>query len=503
MTVLREVLARFGIDVDSSGLDGLDAGIGGVVGKLKGLGQALAGGFAVNAVKNFVMQMTNLGDEIQTSADRLGISARALQEWRHAAKLSDLEAGELDNALRFLQRNSFEAAQGGQEMSRAFRDLGVNVKGSNGEIRTIEEMLPELAEGFKNLQSPSERTGLAMRIFGRSGQALVPLLSRGAEGVAELRAEFSELGGGASQDFLQLAGDLDNQMHRLDLAMFSLKARIATALIPIFERMATSTLEFVTGFKRLADNSHIIQATLVTLGAIAIGFGIKFAIGFAGPIAIAAVFAVAIGFIILLVDDLITLFAGGKSVIGGFIDEMFGAGTAAELVAELKDAWEGLLLTVRDTHDAVRRFFGEDVPERAPRSGRASNDADAIAQRQAQAAALRGQVVRNPGETVEQARARFLEARGGLPGSSPITQLDTTAIEGRSRRSAPVRGRVSVPAGQARGGASVDARTNAQVIVQGNPDRRSIQQINSAVGEALNRRNREIENSLTQEATEE
>lgn len=499
MTVLREVLARFGIEADSGPLNDMDGAIGGVVGKLKQLGGALAGGFAVNMLKNWVMQMTNLGDEIAASSSRLGISTRALQQWRFAAKLSDLEAGALDNSLRLLQRNSFEAANGSREQAQAFRELGVDVRGADGNLRSIEQLLPELADGFKGMQDPSARTALAMQIFGRSGQQLVPLLSRGAEGIAELTAEFDALGGGGADDFIEVAQEMDDQMHRLDLAMFSLKSRIATVLIPIFTRMAEATTKFVAAFTELAKHSHIVQATLLVLGTAALIFGLKFLAGFAGPIAIAAVFAIAIAFIILLVDDLITLFSGGKSVIGGFIDELFGAGTAAEVVYELKEAWEGLVLAIDDAKQAVADFFGErpedTARQRAARGGTVQGGAAGVRENVMREASRSGVIARQPGESMEDARARFERHQAEF------------AAEREAQRQAQVparRGRqAQVPGGRQGGGNQVDARATTTIMVPPGTPRNQVEAIRQAVGQVMDERNRQAAAALVQEAVEE
>jgi hypothetical protein len=44
----------------------------------------------------------------------------------------------------------------------------------------------------------------------------------------------------------------------------------------------------------------------------------------------------------LLLDDLISFLKGEESVIGDILDAMFGAGAAAAVVRELRDAWEGV-----------------------------------------------------------------------------------------------------------------------------------------------------------------
>jgi hypothetical protein len=111
----------------------------------------------------------------------------------------------------------------------------------------------------------------------------------------------------------------------------------------------------------MADNSHFLEAAIITLSAVAIGAGLSTSAAWAGPIAIFGLAAIAIGFVILLVDDLITLFSGGTSIIGSFLDEIFGIGTATELVHNLTDAWGGLTMAIGEAYDAVTGFFGVDT----------------------------------------------------------------------------------------------------------------------------------------------
>jgi hypothetical protein len=47
----------------------------------------------------------------------------------------------------------------------------------------------------------------------------------------------------------------------------------------------------------------------------------------------------------LVIDELITLFGGGDTLIGGFIDKLFGVGKAAAMVELVKTSAQSLLDT--------------------------------------------------------------------------------------------------------------------------------------------------------------
>lgn len=491
MTVLREVLARFGIQVEAGPLESLDEGIGAVVGNLQRMGAALAAGTAVNAVRAFVQEMADAADQLDETATRLGISTTGLQEWQHAARMNGVE--DLTGSLGILQRNLAGAAEGNQEAAGSFRRLGVQVRGADGQIRSMDDILVDIAEGMRGIENPTERAGMATRLFGRSGAQLVPLLSQGAEGVAQLRAEFQQLGGGASAEMVERSAELNDQLDRLDLAFFSIKARLANVLLPIFIRSAEVTTELVANFTAMADRSHVLEAAIVVLAAVAIAAGIGMSAAWAGPIAITALVAAGIAFLILLVDDLITLFSGGRSVIGGFIDEMFGAGTAAQLVYELTEAWEGLKLAVTDAYHAVQEFFGTSVPTTADgqpiATQRGLDPATAIT---AEEDAFRDMFRRaSEGERIDpEERQRVVSAY--------------RAQQERRRASVASGGAtVAVPAGAGGTSSSVVIDSPVSITLPPGTPRDQATQLRQVVGEVLDERNRQAAAALGSEAVEE
>lgn len=363
MTVLRDILARFGIEVDSGPLTQLDSGIGAVVGQLQSMGQTLAAGFAVQQLTAFVDETVNAADRIADASERLGVGTEALQEFGFAAQMSGLSSEEAAAGLGMLQR-TLAAAQAGAGSARgAFARMGVRLTEAGGRARSLDAVLLDVAEAVRATDDPIRRAGIAQAAFGRSGATLIPLLARGADGLAELRAEYRRLGGGASAEMIERSAELNDNLDRMDALAFSLRTRIVNLLLPSLIAGAERTLEWGSRFLEMADRSHILEAALVVLGGVAVAAGLSVSAAWAGPIAIFAAVAIAITFLILLVDDLITLFSGGTSVIGAFLDEMFGAGTAAELVAELSEAWQGLALAVGEAYDAVTQFFGLNGPE--------------------------------------------------------------------------------------------------------------------------------------------
>jgi phage-related protein len=327
--MLREVLARFGIEFDGAALQ---AGIGGLQNlaiAAAAAAVALGVGLLV-ALRNLTVEMAEFGDEAAKTARQLGISGDELLRWRFAAE----RAGEgVDTAVR------------------AFSDLDVEFRDAEGGFREIEDILPEIADGFAALESDTQRSARAQQLFGRSGAELLPFFENGSEGLQELSDRFDELTGGSFGNFFQRAEEAQDAMADFELASTAVKAALATELLPVLTEIVGGVSDFVGFLNNATRGTRPFRAALLLL-ATAIG-SVAAVIGFVLlPVILQIlpfflIWAAAIATVVLVVDDLLTLFEGGDSVIGRFLDEMFGIGTAARVAAFVQRAWAAFIVWIR------------------------------------------------------------------------------------------------------------------------------------------------------------
>lgn len=359
-SALREIFAKLGVDFDASALTEGSAAVDGLVGQIQGLGQILAGAALVQGIRAFADDMTRLGDEIGDTSAMLGISGAELQEWRHVAGLSGVEAGEFTAALVRLQNRM---AQGG-EGAAIFRRLGVDIRDSNGELRNASDVLTDLADPIAALSTDAERTGVLMELLGRSGARLGPLFGRGSEGIAEARAELALLGGGASEDMIQAASDLEDANRRLDVSWLSLRSRVAVFLLPALERLSGWLTGAAVAFNRMAERGRILETTIAALGVTAVAAGARTALSWAAAAAPFVGLAVVVGAAILVFEDLWVAVEGGESVIGD-VAEAFEAwgldnSTDGSVMSGVIRAWEYLKGIIASTVQLVGQVFGFD-----------------------------------------------------------------------------------------------------------------------------------------------
>lgn len=385
---LRDLLASFVVRVDKTQLVSADRQINRTAKSTQSLFQQLGGlrtafaGFAalagVRILGNFVSELRETGDELDKTSQQLGITVGQLQSFRHAAGLGGASSGEASKALKDLQRNLQDAASGGSTTVEMFDILGVKAADAQGNVRDLESVLPEIADAFAGLTNTSEKTAVAATLFGRAGVKLIPTLNKGAAGLAAMRAELDEFGGGLDAESIQQAAELTDSIARMDLAFLSVKNQLAKFLIPtidFFTRVLARTGGAVARFFKGTERLKIGLGLLGTGGLVALikrFGGLRAILTRLRPL-FGILARVAARFLLpfLILDDIITTFQGGDTVIRAFIDDLFGVGATTEIIEGLKtligDVFtlitgqaptvENLKKAWRSVGDAIKAFY--------------------------------------------------------------------------------------------------------------------------------------------------
>jgi hypothetical protein len=226
---VADLFAKLGLKVDKKSFSAADRLLKGVKQGLVALGVFQG----VRFLKDLVTDSVELGDNLAKVSNQLNIGTTALQELEFAAKRSDLEFSSLTQGLKFLTKNAFAAANGNKEMRKNFRQLGVSVS----ELKSLkpDELLLEVADAFEKLPE-GQKIARAMEIFGKQGAELVPFLSKGKKGIAELRKEAERLGIIISPEQVKMFEEADDKFNDFSFTIRKVKAVIATTLLPVVEK---------------------------------------------------------------------------------------------------------------------------------------------------------------------------------------------------------------------------------------------------------------------------
>ena len=176
-------------------------------------GSAFAGILSVGSIAAFATQVFNAADAMGDAAARAGVAVDSLSRLAFAANQSDVEFGSLTTGIRGLQKSLVEASLGTGEAAEAFKRLGLRATELRG--LQLEDQFARIADAFQNIIDPAERTALALKVFGKAGQDLVPLLSGGSEAIRRMARESDELGNTLTVSAAAGVAALDSALKKL------------------------------------------------------------------------------------------------------------------------------------------------------------------------------------------------------------------------------------------------------------------------------------------------
>lgn len=197
-------------------------------------GKAIGAGLAVaaTALAALTWQSIQMADQLDEMSMRLGISTETLSGWGYAAKMSGTDLESLSGAIPKLSKNLAAAADEGSKAGQLFKALGIDVKDASGNLRDVEDVLPEIADRFKTLKNDTTEAALAQELFGKSGANMLEFLNRGSEGIAELSDRAAELGLIISGDTAQAATEFMDSIEDLKAITAAFGLDIAEILLP-------------------------------------------------------------------------------------------------------------------------------------------------------------------------------------------------------------------------------------------------------------------------------
>lgn len=171
-------------------------------------------------------------DELNKESQALSVAVDWLSKLRYAGDLANISSGELRNGLRQLNRQIEEADNGTGNGRQLFERMGISIYDVTGKVKTLDQLLPELADKFSSYADGPRKTALALEYFGRDGLRWIPLLNGGAQGLRENAAEAERLGIVLGGDLARNSENFKDNLTRLKAAADAVKISFAEGVLP-------------------------------------------------------------------------------------------------------------------------------------------------------------------------------------------------------------------------------------------------------------------------------
>lgn len=209
------------------------------------------------AIADGIRDAINEADKLNDLNQRLGLSAEALSGYSYAAKQSGTDIEALARGMKLLAKNTTEALDAGSEQGKLFDALNIDViDQATGKLRSLEDLLPEIAEKFRILDDATLESALAQKLFGKSGDELIEFLNLGRQGIEDYREELRAMGGEMSGDTLAKADALKDKLSKIDTQFDAIYLQLAERLLPALQDFADYTSEAAengSGFISIID----------------------------------------------------------------------------------------------------------------------------------------------------------------------------------------------------------------------------------------------------------
>ena len=226
-------IARLGVALGlntaefQSGLKGAMAGLERVKNAALVVGTAIvaAGTAMAYMTKKSIDNMDNLAKQAQMA----GVTTESLSALAYAADLAGVSQDGLVTSMARLSKGMSDAAIGTGEAIKGFNALNIDYKN----LESTDEALLQISEKFSQLADGTNKTAIAISLFGRSGAQLIPFLNGGRDGVEKLRIEAEKLGLVIGGDTSKSAEVFNDSLTQLGSIFTGLTNQIATAALPM------------------------------------------------------------------------------------------------------------------------------------------------------------------------------------------------------------------------------------------------------------------------------
>lgn len=229
-----------------------------------------------------------VGDSLDKASKRTGIAVESLSELNFAAEQSGASAQVLENSVRVMNRTLADAADGSATAVQALNMVGLAVEDLSG--MSPEQRFIAISDALSKIQDPGERAAASMRLFGRTGTQLLPMLADGASGIERLRQEARDLGLTISTETAEKAAEFTDSLNRLRRVIVVTAVNVGALFGPAISGITTALAKSGRAVNDFVGRNRVLIVTVAVVGAslVAVG-GTLVAIGISAKVAAFAI----------------------------------------------------------------------------------------------------------------------------------------------------------------------------------------------------------------------
>lgn len=235
----------------ASHFDGLDKNVAAAVFTVGTLTTTLAG---------LTMKTAEHAKEVVNVSQTMGMTTDQYQVWDYILKSVGYDAESASGDFAALAEKAKDASEGGKDSAETFRQLGISVKNSGGQLKSQNELFTELVFSLMKMEDVTKRNAIASDLLSTTGEKIVPVLNMTKEELFALKDQAYKTGNVMSGETLNGFQDLNEAMTEFHGVTEGLSNTFAVILLPIL----TALFEAISAIPAPVLQMLITFGTIIT-----------------------------------------------------------------------------------------------------------------------------------------------------------------------------------------------------------------------------------------------
>ena len=225
-------------------------------GRITKAAKVLVSGVAVkkgiDLMAQFAGSVASVGDQIDKQSQALGMSRKAYQEWDYILSQT---GGDIESMGVSMKTLNSAILSGSKDTESALKSLGLSSK----ELKNLsqEDAFERVVRAFQKMPAGAQKSALAVKMFGRNGQELLPLLNSDIYEIDMLRLKAQELGLVMSDEAVDASVKYTDALDTMQRTFNGLKYSIGSKVLPVLTNAMTNITNYAAKIRRAYEKNGI------------------------------------------------------------------------------------------------------------------------------------------------------------------------------------------------------------------------------------------------------
>lgn len=368
MSAIADFFARLSLRPDKASFDAGEK-------LLETVKTALVGLAAYKTVDFFagmIEGVAGTAKHLEDLSKQTGINTDSLQELGYIANRSGIDldtiakaSGKLGLGLdAAIRTGTGPAAEGLQSLGISLTSVRGKMVGPGG----FDDVLNMVADSIQKMPDGFSKQNAMMKLFGRNGKELIPMMADGAAGLDAMRARAHDLGIVMDEDAVKGLAGLDDSLRDTGVMLAGLKQDIVVAFLPTVKELIADFTEWFRANRKIIGQKIAAVVRVIALVFQVLGKIVGYVVGaiqfFSDNLGIlfAAVAGLTVAIVLFGNESIFAALKSAAAWVAAALPLILMAAIVAALILIVQDLWtwfDGGDSVFKRLYESAKNWIGE------------------------------------------------------------------------------------------------------------------------------------------------